>query len=302
MIIPPTVSVLMAVYNGEKYLRQAVDSVLSQSFRDFEFVIIDDGSTDGSHAILQSYADADKRIRLISRPNKGLTKTLNEGLALCQCELIARMDSDDVCLPTRLEKQLAFLNAHPDVVLVGSQVEFIDPEGCAINLKPGIFLTHEEIDAALLRKGWPLVHPAVMMRRSAVLAIGGYDQDWLTNQDHDLFLRLAEKGRLVNLPDVLLQYRQHFQSISLMKSRQQGDTVEAILRKAYARRGMTVPAELLHARPRPKTQLDYHRSWCWAALAGGHIKTARKHALATLRKQPFEPESWRMLYCSLRGR
>src|SRR5205814_9129619 len=99
-------------------------------------------------------------------------------------------------------------------------------------------MTHEALDAALLRKGWPVVHPAVMMRREAVLAIGGYSEKYPTNQDHDLFLRLAEHGKLANLPDVLLQYRQHFQSITLAKSKQQGDMVEATLREAYTRRAM----------------------------------------------------------------
>ncbi len=244
----PTVSVLMAVYNGQKYLRNAVDSVLGQTFGDFEFVIIDDGSTDSSLSILESYAAKDSRMRLLSRPNQGLTKSLNEGLTLCKGELIARMDADDACMPQRLEKQVAYLREHPEIALVGSQVQFIDPDDCPINVKPGLVLSHEQIDAALLRKGWPLVHPAVLMRAADVRAIGGYDQRYQTNQDHDLFLRLAEKGKLANLPDVLLQYRQHFESITLAKATEQGDTVEAIVREAYRRRGIAPPDKLLNSR------------------------------------------------------
>ena len=255
-----------------------------------------------SGELLRSYAKADARIRLISRPNKGLTKSLNEGLQLARGEFIARMDSDDVSLPERFERQVMYLRDHPDVAMVGSRVEFIDPDGFSINLKPGMTLTHEEIDSALMRKGWPVVHPAVMMRRDSVLDVGGYSEQFLTNQDHDLFLRLAEKYRLANLSDVLLQYRQHFESISLAKSKLQGDMVEAILREAYERRGLMMPPGLLNSRPRAMTPLDHHRRWCWAALSGGNLKTARRHAAATFKQKPLSPQTWRMVYCALRGR
>jgi glycosyltransferase involved in cell wall biosynthesis len=298
----PTVTVLMAVYNGQRYLRDAVNSVLSQTFKDFEFIIIDDGSTDECPKLLASYARADQRIRLITRPNKGLTKSLNEGLQLARGEFVARMDADDVCFPERLERQVMYLRDHPNVCMVGSRVEFIDPDGLAINVKPGMMMTHQDIDAALLTKGWPIVHPAVMMRTAAVRAIGGYSETYLTNQDHDLFLRLAEHGKLANQQDVLLKYRQHFESISLAKSKLQGDMVEAILREAYVRRRLPMPPGLLDSRPRPMTKLDHHRRWCWAALAAGNVETARRHAVATLKKKPLSPQSWRMVYCAVRGR
>ena len=301
MLSDPKVSVLMAVYNGEKYLRQAVNSVLTQTFTDFEFVLIDDGSTDSSPQILRDYAQADARIRLVSRPNKGLTKTLNEGLHLARAPYIARMDSDDICLPERFARQVEFLDAHPKVLLVGAQVELIDPDGDPISLKHGIENTAEEIDEALLNKGWPLVHPAVMMRRDAVLAIGGYCEKYITNQDHDLFLRLSETGPLANLPEPLLQYRQHFESISLARSKQQGDTVEEIVREAYLRRNLDIEAAMLRSRPKPLTATDYHRTWCWEALSAGNIATARKHATAIFKKRPFSFESWKLMYCSLRG-
>jgi glycosyltransferase involved in cell wall biosynthesis len=292
----------MAVYNGEKYLREAVDSILAQSFRDFEFIIIDDGSTDRSLAILEGYAHADLRIRLLSRPNRGLTASLNEGLELARGDFVARMDCDDICLPDRFEKQVAFLKEHQEVCLVGSRVELMDPEGQPINLKPGMLLTHAEIDAALLRKGWPIVHPTIMVRYDTIMEAGRYSEEYQTNQDHDLFLRLAERDQLANLPDVLLKYRQHFESISLSKSKQQGDTVEAIVRKAYERRGIDSSNGILSSRPKPMSRLDHHRNWCWTALAAGNVQTARKHALATLTRMPLSPQSWRMVYCALRGR
>jgi glycosyltransferase involved in cell wall biosynthesis len=292
----------LAVHNGEKYLREAVESVLAQTLTDFKFLIIDDGSTDASPQILRQFAAADSRIQLVTQPNAGLTRTLNRGLKLAETEFVARMDSDDVCLPTRLKAQVAFLREHADVSLVGSSVELIDPEGCPIWPKPGVLVEHEKIDADLLRKGWPIVHPAVMMRKNAVMAIGGYDETYLTNQDHDLFLRLAEHGRVANLPQTLLKYRQHFDSISLTKFVLQWDTVETIVRAAYQRRGLAAPDALLKQRPKPMSRLDHHRVWCWAALASGNIRTARKHAWAALRLSPASRESWRMVYCALRGR
>ena len=299
---PPCVCVLLAVHNGEKYLREAVESVLAQTLADFKFLIIDDGSTDASPQILRQFAAADSRIQLVTQPNAGLTRTLNRGLKLAETEFIARMDSDDVCLPTRLEAQVAFLREHADVSLVGSSVEFIDPEGCSIGPKPGLLTEHQQIDADLLRKGWPIVHPAVMMRTRAVMEIGGYDESYLTNQDHDLFLRVAEHGRVANLPQTLLKYRQHFDSVSLTKFALQGDTVETIVRAACQRRGLAAPDALLKQRPKPMSRLDHHRAWCWAALANGNIQTARKHAWAALRLSPASRESWRMVYCALRGR
>jgi glycosyltransferase involved in cell wall biosynthesis len=302
MTLAPTVSVVMAVYNGQKYLRQALDSVLAQSFRDFEFIIIDDGSKDRSLEILERYAHADLRIRLLSRPNRGLTRSLNEGLDFARGDFIARMDCDDICLPDRFKMQVAFLKEHQEVCLVGSRVELIDPEGRPINLKPGMLLTHAEIDAALLRKGWPIVHPSIMVRYDAITEAGGYSDAYETNQDHDLFLRLAERDQLANLPDVLLKYRQHFDSISLSKSKEQGDTVELIVREAYQRRGLALANAALGSRPKPMSRLDHHRNWCWTALAAGNIGTARKHAMATFTRTPLSPQSWRMMYCALRGR
>jgi glycosyltransferase involved in cell wall biosynthesis len=297
----PAISVVMSVFNGDKYLRDAVDSILTQKFSDFEFIIVDDGSTDGSPQILQDYARKDSRIKLLSGPNKGLTRSLNQGLAEARGQFIARMDSDDISLPQRIEKQVEYLRDHPQTVLVGSSVEFIDPDGYPINTKPGMLLTHEQIDADLLKKGWPVVHPAVMIRRDALTKIGGYSEKYVTNQDHDLFLRLAEIGQLANLPEVLLKYRQHFASVSLSKSTQQGDTVEAILHETYQRRGMTIPANLLHSRPKSLSPLDHRRNWAWAALAAGNVRTARRHALVILRESPLSPMSWRITYCAIRG-
>ena len=166
----PAISVILACYNTERYIASAVKSILAQTFGDFELILINDGSTDRSTEICKSLAAQDNRIRLISRPNKGLTKTLNEGLALATAPLIARMDADDISLPTRFEKQVAYLNANPDCVCVGSRVTLIDPYDSPISVTDHKLIM-KQIDADLLKGiGWSIVHPAAMMRTDAVQA------------------------------------------------------------------------------------------------------------------------------------
>ncbi|MEA2735824.1 MAG: hypothetical protein QOE14_2275, partial [Humisphaera sp.] len=154
--IAPAVSVLMPVYNAARYLAEAVESILAQTFRDFEFVIVDDGSTDRSPAMLDEYAKRDSRIRIIRRPNTGIVGALNDAIAESKAALIARMDADDVSLPDRLEKQVAYLRDHAECVALGSRVVGIDPYGCVL-FQSEHKLTHEEIDAELLNGvGWSI--------------------------------------------------------------------------------------------------------------------------------------------------
>ena len=196
----PAISVLMPVYNAELYVAEAVESVLAQTFTDFELITIDDGSTDRSSRILEGYAGLDSRIRLVSRPNTGIVGALNEGASMARGEIIARMDADDVSLPERFAKQFEYLLAHPDCDAAGSRVLLIDPEGapiCEINEER----SHEEIDRAhMSRRTGAITHPAAMMRSEALHAVGGYRQECLWAEDFDLFLRMAEIGRLANLP------------------------------------------------------------------------------------------------------
>ena len=267
------VTVLLAVHNGQQYLRLAVQSILSQTFTDFEFLIIDDGSADDSVQILAEFAEADSRIRLVSQENIGLTRTLNHGISLAQGEFLARMDADDIALPERLEKQVAYLRENRSCVMVGSRVMLIDPEGDPIR-ETCDELAHEEIDQALMAHGWPLVHPAVMIRTQARRETGGYDELYRTNQDHDLFLRLAEHGRVANLSEVLLQYRQHPASISAINKINNIDPLGRIVKAAHDRRGTKVPAKEISPVKVSFSEVDHHFNWGWAALAAGNISTA----------------------------
>jgi glycosyltransferase involved in cell wall biosynthesis len=295
-------SVILACYNTERYIGAAVKSILAQTFTDFEFILIDDGSTDRSAEILKQLASQDSRIKLISRPNKGLTKTLNEGLSLATAPLVARMDADDLSQPTRFEKQVEYVNAHPDCVCVGSRVTLIDPYDSPIN-NTDHKLSHEEIDTDLLKGiGWSIVHPAAMMRTEAVRRVGGYREQFKTSQDLDLWLRLAEIGKLANLPEPLVQYRQHFESVAFTKADEQWRVKTQIVGDAYDRRGLKRPAEWLFNRRVPLSLVEQLKRWAWAAIKAGNPRVARKHAREVMKKQPFSLDSWRVMYCALRGR
>ena len=205
----PRVSVIMGAYNAERYLAQAVESILGQTFADLEFLVIDDGSTDGTRQILDQYAARDPRLTVRTRANRGHERTLNELLGLARAPLVARMDADDVSLPERLEKQVAFLDAHPDHGLVGAQTVQIDERGDPIpDREFGVRLTHEDI-VGVLQEWSPFVHPTVMYRRDVVLGVGGYRPIFRHAEDWDLWLRLSPATKLANLPDRLMLYRLH---------------------------------------------------------------------------------------------
>jgi glycosyltransferase involved in cell wall biosynthesis len=302
----PWVSVLMPAYNARRYVGEAIESVLAQTWRDFEFLIIDDGSTDDTPGILQRYAAGDGRIRVLTRSNAGVGAALNAGLAEARGELVARMDSDDVCLPERFARQVEFLRQEPECVLVGSRVLLIDPEGAPLFGMDDIPTGHEAIDEMLLQARWSIVHPAVMMRRDVVRRLGGYDNDLVPVEDHDLFLRLAEVGRLANLPDVLLRYRKHpMNSVRVLADRRVR-ALTRVMEAAWARRGLTgrraMPAILPDVdRDDPRRDVKQKRNWGWQCLKTGNVSTARKYALAGLREDPLALESWKLMYCVLRG-
>ena len=297
----PTISVITPVYNNAAYLPEALDSVLNQSFGDFEYILINDGSTDDSLAVLEEYAKKDPRVRVSSRENRGYISALNEGLALARAEFIARMDADDVCMLDRFEKQIKFLRDHPECVVVGGRVLLIDSEGAPLR-EMCTETKHEEIDAAHLSgRGGTIVHPAMMARSSAIQSIGGYSGAYPWAEDLDFFLRLAEVGRVANLQDIILRYRQHLSSIGYSKSELQQKSTVAVVRDTHVRRGLPVPEGLGSAPIAAPSAAESHRKWAWWALGSGYAPSARKHAFRALRLEPFSPDSWRALYCAVRG-
>ena len=297
----PAISVLMPVYNAQRYLADAVSSVLGQTCRDFELIAVDDGSTDGSLAILKRFAAADARVRIISRPNAGLVASLNEALAIARGSLIARMDADDVCMPERFAKQVAFLGGHPDYVLVGSHVVIMDQHSNRIGEMVTVVFGHEAIDDALLNRGWPMVHPTVMMRADALRQAGAYRAETWPFEDHDLFLRMAEVGRIDSLPDVLLHYRKHAASISAQSADRDHIVIKVIV-DACRRRGLPVAPTVTASKPVRPREVDIMRIWAWQAVQSRNIRTARRYALSTLWRRPLSVDSWKLTYCAVRGR
>ncbi|MDQ4061967.1 MAG: glycosyltransferase [Pseudomonadota bacterium] len=229
----PSVSVLMSVYNGAPFLDAAIDSIRAQSFDDFEFIIIDDGSTDATPAILARHAVADPRIRILSQRNLGLIAALNRGLAEASGVYVARMDADDIAKPHRLERQIGMLDSDRRLVLVGSRYEVIDAQGAV--LRPGDVPTDPARIRETLDRTNCIAHPTVLMRRDAVLAAGGYRRAYLLCEDYDLWLRLAEAGDLLNLPDRLLSYR-HYPGKLVWKRLEQQVLSELAARAAARRR------------------------------------------------------------------
>jgi glycosyltransferase involved in cell wall biosynthesis len=208
----PKVTVLMSVYNGQRYLREAIESILSQTWKDFEFLIINDASTDRSRDIITSYDDA--RILLVDNPeNIGLTKSLNRGLEMAKGEYIARQDDDDISLPRRLEHQVRFLDEHLNMALVGTNIRFINGRGKSIISFKKRPLSNMAVKWHLIFSN-PFIHTSVMIRRSIVWGeLQGYDERFVRAQDFELFSRIARKYSVRNMPQCLVRYRRHSGSL-----------------------------------------------------------------------------------------
>ncbi|MEM8864346.1 MAG: glycosyltransferase [Planctomycetota bacterium] len=288
----PTVSVIMAVYNGDRFLREAVDSVLAQTFTDFELVVVDDGSTDQSPAMLDSYAASDERVVLLRQENQGLTKSLNTAIAAARGKYLARMDGDDICLPERFAKQVAFLDSHPEVALVGTGMHSIDASGDRLGTRR-LESDHAKLDAAHMLGGSSLVHPSIMVRAAAMAQIGGYAEQYRTSQDLDLFLRLAEVGTLTNLTEPLLLYRWHDDNISVRKADQQDRDVTAIVAAAHRRRGLDPPRSM------PRARWQFRRVMALKYRRSGQRRQAARFALQAVRMRPLAPRSWYTLFRTL---
>lgn len=240
----PNITVLLPVYNSEDFIAEAVESVLNQTYSNFELLIIDDGSTDGTNEILQRLAANDSRIRIRQRENRGLIATLNEGIALCSSEFVARMDADDYALPHRLAVQHDYMMEHPEMAVCSAGIE---------EYETGRLLIWEgygEAVRARLLFGCCLYHPTIMARRSALLAVGGYDAAMPCAEDYGLWMRLTEAGySLAVLPQVLLRYRVHPHLSRAAYKWQMGETTAHIQQRQLS---------LLGVAPTPR-QMDRHQ-------------------------------------------
>jgi glycosyltransferase involved in cell wall biosynthesis len=216
-----TVSVVMPTYNALPFLHDAIASVLGQTWTDFELIVLDDGSTDGSLAVAQSLAQTDPRVKVFGQPNAGTAPTLNRAIELASSEWVFIMHADDVMHPNRLERQLAFLEEHPDLAVASSLVRHIDESGRVIGRDNSFLFTHEEIEEKIrLNKLIGFNHPAVVLRKSVIQSVGGYRQEFWPAEDIDLWNRLAEQGhKILVQPEPLLDYRIHGASASISRAR-----------------------------------------------------------------------------------
>ena len=242
----PKITVAMSVYNNAPYLAAAIESICAQSFTDFEFVIVNDGSSDESGAIIDRFAASDSRIRAIHQPNAGLIASLNRIIDEARGTLIARMDGDDIALPERFARQIAFLDANPAIGVLGTGCNCIDEQGKPHKYRfENVISTEEILDD--LKNGPPLCHPSVMMRTDVVRAVGGYHRAYAHCEDYDLWLRLSERVPLANLPDRLLLYRQSATQVS---------NRHAYVQKIGAAIAWMAHEERVAGRPDPTEHLD----------------------------------------------
>jgi glycosyltransferase involved in cell wall biosynthesis len=212
----PRVSVLIPVFNGARFLREALDSVLSQTFSDIEVLAVDDGSTDESLTILMEYAKYDSRVCVIRKTHSGFSETLNEGLRWARGAFVARIDADDMMMPNRIASQFDYLSANNDLTFCSSAVSLIDQEGRTFGRSQLPPTTRAELQDMIKRRvSFSFTHPAVMFRRDAVVAVGGYNGDYFPVEDLELFCRLILRGMSgLVVPEVLTAYRVHGRGIS----------------------------------------------------------------------------------------
>ncbi|RAK12618.1 glycosyl transferase family 2 [Halanaerobium saccharolyticum] len=245
------ISVIMSVYNAEKYLEKAVESILTQSYHNFEFIIINDKSKDNSADIISKYADQDQRIKYIENErNRGLTYSLNKGLELAKGEYIARMDADDISTSDRLKKQVDYLKKNKEISLIGTSAYNIDENGKII-AERNVPLEYEEIKRNINLVN-PIIHPSVMFKKKDILDIGGYNEEFKKVQDYELWFRIIANGlKVENLSERLLYYRvnnQYFERKSLsyritdIKVRWRGYKLLSL--PIYKRYGILVPIVL----------------------------------------------------------
>lgn len=258
----PVISVVMPVYNGGAFLQPAIDSILSQTFPDFELIVIDDGSTDATPDVLARAVSADKRVRVLSDGRRGLVGALNAGLAAARAPLVARMDADDISRPDRFALQVAFLRDNPDVGVVGGQMASIDGEGLPLGAGTTFPTASDAIVVALLSGHSVVAHPTVMGRRDVLTGVGGYRPAYQSAEDLDLWLRVSERTALAVVDRVVLDYRRHGGQVSRATAlRQRFSTLLAVTMAEHRREGLPDPTGDL------TEPIDWHAPLPWGGGA-----------------------------------
>jgi len=291
----------MPVFNPGRCLPAALASIIGQTFTDFELLVIDDGSTDGSTRILESFARREPRLRLITRQNLGVIASRNQLLQIARGELIAWMDADDISLPDRLAKQVTVFSADPTLVCLGTAVRCIDPKGRDLCLEQ-YHTSHEEIVAAQHAAGGGIRFATTMMRRHVANAIGGFREPFKIGEDLDFLMRLGEAGRLANLRDVLYLYRQNVSSVCYTLGPYWRTYRDLILelarqRQSYGRDQLQAGIPLSIPAPPPGNRgLSRHlvyAQWSRQALANQDWLLAAKYSCAAVLNNPLQAQGWK---------
>jgi hypothetical protein len=294
--LTPPITVLLSVYDPPlDMLEQALDSILNQTFADFEFLIVDDGSNDPNvRSRLDRRATCDTRIRIAREPHRGLTASLNRGLALARGTWIARQDADDWSEPVRLERQMEYFLAHPETTVLGTGVWTHQQDGLPLWQ---LHLPGKRADIlARLRKGNPFVHGSVMFPRAAALAAGGYREEFRCSQDYDFLWRLAEHGGAANLAEPLYHYRYTSGSVSAGRAGEQACAQRAIQRLAAARaRGEQEDVARELAGPQNTLALDALLKQADHLMLAGDYRRAGAAYWNLLRVRPQNFRTWAKL-------
>lgn len=265
----PLVTVLMTVYNGGKYLKSSVQSVLNQTFRDFEFLIVNDCSTDDSVKIIESFNDKSVIIHH-NEKNIGQTKSLNVGLKLARGKYVARMDADDMAFPLWLEKSVDYIEKHPAYAAVGSAAMVIDGNGKKKEIRRSPISLYEIIFRIFYAP--PINHVSVLLNKELILQNGGYNEDFKITQDYELWSSLIRNGyKLMNIPDILVAYRVHSSSIGFMEANKKGieEKSETIFRNVNALTNL----KITYGEAQEICRLFYHTS----ELSNEEFKRAQKN-------------------------
>lgn len=298
MTATPQITVLMPAYNAGKYIAEAIASVLGQTFGDFELLIVNDGSTDDTLNIIQSFDD--KRIRIISQSNQGVAMALNTGLKYAKAGYVARFDADDICMPQRLQKQFDFLEANPEHILVGSDVDYIIDNNDFLFHFKCLAHSHTEIMERLYFY-CPFVHPAVMYKKDVVLSVGGYPDAAHNFEDYMLWVAIAGKGKFHNLNESLIKYRLNPQSVTI-DERWRGRRFRELKRKAVINGVISDDEgnELLEIIKRQDVKRikegSYHALCGKKFLADNYQpRKARNHVAAAINAHPLRADNY-LLY------
>lgn len=294
----PEISILLPVRNAASYLDEAIRSLEAQTFQNWECLAIEDGSSDNSHEILDNWRQRDSRVRVLSGGGLGIVNALNLGLAEAQASIIARMDADDISLPTRLEKQFAFLISHPDIVACGTGVLMVDPKGRPIS-PTDTSLEHSDIIGKLSRgDASAIVHPSLMIQTSSLKKVDGYREEFRHVEDYDLYLRLSDIGKLANIGDILLHYRQHKASANVVQKDHQQELQLNALNDYRNSKGDPPSKRIEFGRDHLNTVTDLYADWSLKAAFAGNQKTAYHYAVFAIVREFWRLKRWKLLWQS----